>query len=195
MSKNLWTIALVSAIFAVVAMWSTPGFPATRPAESPQVAIEDLNRLEDLDVALRRALHAEQQHLDDGCEFAAIRERLIRVQEAAVRAMGRLGTLYRDGRLRDGGFAMSEVLVYQFAAVIDEARRDTALADTLAVLYQQTLDGAPDARERLVRMTDIHPAPPACLIEALDGAERPQRVSRDQDLSIEPTTLTVRPAR
>jgi hypothetical protein len=193
MSKNLWTIVLVSAIFAAVTMWSTPGFPAT--TDAPRLAAEDLNRLEDLDVALQRALHAEQQRLDSGCDFAAVRERLIRVQESAVRALGRLGTLYRDGRLRAGGFAMSEVLVYQFAAVIDEARRDTAIADTLAVLYQQTLDGAPDARERLERMTEIHPSPPACLMEALDGAERPQRVSHDQDLSIEPATLAVGPAR
>src|SRR5438067_6353706 len=48
----------------------------------------------------------------------------------------------RSGRLRAHGLARSEVLVYDLAALIYEARRDTALADTLATLEEETRQGS-----------------------------------------------------
>ncbi len=171
MSKNFWTILLASALFAAVAMWSSPGFPATRSDETPAPATQELRALADLDALLSQVLRGQERHLDSSCEFATVRQRLLIVRDEAMGAIRRIGGLWREGRLRDGGLALSEVLVYDFAAVLDEARRDTALADTLAMLQQETRRGSGDARALLRRMIEIHPAPPACLTRALDEEE------------------------
>ena len=101
-----------------------------------------------------------------------IRARLIRVRDEAVGAAARLGSLWRSGRLRAHGLARSEVLVYDLAALIYEARRDTALADTLATLEEETRQGSAEARALFRRMVEIHPAAPACLSGARDEPER-----------------------
>src|SRR5207244_11696825 len=67
------------------------------------------------------------------------------------------------GRVRARCRAMSEVVVYGFAALIYEARRDTALADTLATLGEERRQGSAEARALFRRMVEIHPAAPACL--------------------------------
>ena len=168
MSRNLRTIAQASALFTVLTTWSTPGFPATLSGGTPALAANELGRLADLDATLRHDLRAQQERLESGCEFSTVRERLAGVRDEAMGAIRRLGTLWREGRMRNGGLAMSELLVYDFAALIDEARRDTALADTLALLQEETRQGSTDARALLERMIEIHPAAPSCLTRALD---------------------------
>lgn len=168
MTRNLRTIALGSTIVAALTTWSTPGFPATPSGGMPALAASELGRLADLDAMLRHDLRAQQERLESGCEFATVRERLAQVRDEAMGAIRRLGTLWREGRMRNGGLAMSEVLVYDFAALIDEARRDTALADTLAQLQAETRQGSADARALLERMIEIHPDAPSCLTRALD---------------------------
>jgi hypothetical protein len=167
-TRDFWAIFVASALFAVVILWSTPGFPATRPVDILSPAAGDLEQLAHLDTALHQALRTQRDRLGSGCEFAAVRAELIAVQREAIEAVQRLGALWRDGRFRNGGFALSEVLVYDFAAVIDEARRDTAVADTFATLEAASRDGSRDARAVLERMIASDPAAPACLARALD---------------------------
>lgn len=168
MSKNFWTILAASVLFAAVSMWTTPGFPDTGSVATPSVSRSELDGLADLDVSLQESLRLVEQRLDSGCEFARASERLFGVQYEAMTAIHRLGTLWREGRLRQGGFALSEVLVHDFAAVVDEARRDAVLAETLARLQAETRDGSDDARTLLARMVEIHPAAPTCLTRALE---------------------------
>ena len=166
-AKNFRTVLVVaSALLAAVTLWSTPGFPATADTLSP--ATSELRQLADLDAALRQALRMQRERLGTECEFSAVRARLVGIQDEAIDAIRRIGALWRGGRLRSGGLAMSEVLVYDLVAVIDEARRDTAVADTLASLEAATHDGSHDARALLRRMIDSNPAAPACLARALE---------------------------
>lgn len=171
MSKNFWTILTASALFAAVSMWSRPGFPATNAAYAPAPATAELSTLADLNASLHQALRAQERRLDSGCDFATVRAHLLTVRDEAMDAIRALGRLWREGRLREGGFAMSEVLVYNFAAVHDDAVRDTALAETLAVLQEETRRGSGDARALLQKMVEIHPAAPACLTRALEEQE------------------------
>jgi hypothetical protein len=132
--------------------------------------------------------------MDGGCEFTTARDQFVRVHDALIRAVRDMGKLWREGRLQQGGLALTEVLLRDFGALIDEAQRSASIAHSLAVLQQQTLDGAPDARARLARMIEVHPAPPVCLTAALDGADVAPG-DESPEFSIEPPTLIVRPAR
>jgi hypothetical protein len=171
MSNGFRTTLLVSALLTALTLASPPG-SAARPAGDLPPATGELDALDGLAAALRSNLHLEQRRLDSACEFAEIRARLIRVRDEAVAAAERLGSLWRGGRLRARGLAMSEVLVYDFAALIYEARRDTALADTLATLEEETRQGSAEARALFRRMVEIHPAAPACLSGTPDEPER-----------------------
>ncbi|MBI3629228.1 MAG: hypothetical protein HY217_06585, partial [Candidatus Rokubacteria bacterium] len=171
MNRDFWTIVAASALFAAVIFWSEPGFPATRPTPAPPPATAELRTLAELGTTLQQALRAQERRLDSGCEFATVRAELLEVRDGAVDAIRTLGQLWRQGRLRDGGFAMSEVLVYDFVAMLDDAVRDTAVADTLAVLQEETRRGSGDARSLLQKMIEIHPAAPACLTRALEEQE------------------------
>lgn len=171
MGKNFWTILAASGLFAAISLWSQPGFPATRPAAPPPPATAELAALADLGTSLHHALRAQERRLDSGCEFATVRAGLFEVRDEAIGAIRTLGRLWREGRLRHGGLAMSEVLIYDFAAVLDEAVRDTSVADTLAVLQDETRRSSSDARSLLQKMIDIHPAAPACLTRALEEQE------------------------
>src|SRR5712691_3570816 len=128
---KLRTTAQASALFAALTTWSTPALPATPSGGTPMRGASELGQLADLDTMLRHSLRAEQQRLESACEFATVRERLALVRDEAMGAIHRLGTLWREGRMQNGGLAMSEVLAYHFAELVTEARRDTALADTL----------------------------------------------------------------
>ncbi len=186
---NLRTTAQASALFAALTTWSTPALPATLSGGAPAVGASELGRLADLDAMLRHDLRAEQQRLESGCEFAMVRERLASVRDEAMGAVRQLGTLWREGRTRDGGFAMSELLVYNFATLVDEARRDSALADTLALLQDETRQGSPDARALIERMIEIHPAAPSCLTRALDEQDRESHVAGPV-IELEPVLFT-----
>lgn len=171
MSNGFWTTLVASALLTALTLASPPG-AAARPAGDLPAVTGELDALDGLAAALRSDLHLEQRRLDSACEFTEIRAHLIRVRDDAVAAAERLGSLWRSGRLRARGLAMSEVLVYDFAALIYEARRDTALADTLATLEEETRQGSAEARARFRRMVEIHPAAPACLSGAPDEPER-----------------------
>jgi hypothetical protein len=41
-SGDFWTVLLAAVIFAAIAMWSTPGFPATARRDSP-IATADVS--------------------------------------------------------------------------------------------------------------------------------------------------------
>ena len=171
MSSGFQTTLLASALLAALTLVSPRG-SAARPAGDLPPATGELDALDRLAAALRSDLHLEQQRLDTACKFTEIRARLIRVRDEAVGAAARLGSLWRSGRLRAHGLARSEVLVYDLAALIYEADRDTALADTLATLEEETRQGSAEARALFRRMVEIHPAAPACLSGALDEPER-----------------------
>src|SRR5260370_24249019 len=145
MSNGLRTTLLASALLTALTLASPPG-SAARPAGDLPPATGELDALDALAAALRSDLHLEQQRLDSACEFTEIRARLIRVRDEAATAAERLGSLWRSGRLRPRGLAMSEVLVYDFAALIYEARRDTALAHPPATLQEETPQGTAAAR-------------------------------------------------
>jgi hypothetical protein len=170
MSNRACTTLLAAALLAAVTAWSTPAAPST--GDALPTATGELDELDRLASALRGDLHVQQQRLDSGCEFAGIRARLIEVRDEAIAGVERLARLWRSGRLHDGGLALSEVLADDFAALVNEARRDTALADTLATLEEETRRGSGEARALLRRMIEIHPAAPACLSRALDEPER-----------------------
>jgi hypothetical protein len=170
MSNRGCTPLFVAALLAAVTGWSTPAAPST--GDALPAATGELDALDRLASALRADLHGQQQRLDSGCEFAGIRARLIEIRDEAIAAVERLASLWRNGRLHDGGLALSEVLADDFAALVNEARRDTALADTLATLEEETRRGSGEARTLLRRMIEIHPAAPACLSRALDEPER-----------------------
>jgi hypothetical protein len=190
MSNGFRTTLLASALLTALTLASPPG-SAARPAGAAPPATGELDALDRLAAALRSDLHLEQKRLDSACEFTEIRARLIRVRDEAVAAAERLGSLWRSGRLRPRGLAMSEVLVYDFAALIYEARRDTALADTLATLEEETRQGSAEARALFLRMVEIHPAAPACLSGALDEPERGDLAAvraLQRALSLDPVT-------
>jgi hypothetical protein len=171
MREGFRTLSRVAALGLAVGLWPTPGLPATPSGDGPALAAGELGSLDRLAWALRRDLHIQQQQLDSGCEFAAIRGRLIAVRDGAVAASARLERIWQAGRLRSGGLAVSEVLARDFAALVAEARRDTALADTLATLEEETRGGSDETRVLLRRMVEIHPAAPACLTGALAEPE------------------------
>lgn len=193
MSRNLWTIALVSALFALIAFWSTPGFPAVPMDEAPRPASGELAAVADLAASLGRALRAEQERSADACDFVGARDAFLRVRDTAVRGARDLGRLWRAGRLRAGGLALTEVLLGDLGAIADESQRGATIAHALAGLRQLAFDGAPDARARLDRMVAIHPAPPACLTETLAAGDL-GRIDETEAGSLE-TTLSPRPRR
>jgi hypothetical protein len=167
MRKGFETIGRATALGLAVGLWPTPALPATPPGPAPIVAAGELGSLDRLAWGLRRDLRIQQQQLDSACDFAAIRGHLIAVRDSAVAASARLERIWRAGGPHSGGFAVSEVLARDFAALVAEARRDTALADTLATLEDETRGGSDQARVLLRRMIEIHPAAPACLTGAL----------------------------
>lgn len=177
--SDFWTILLSALIFAAIAMWSEPGFPATPPPETTRQASVELGALDDLGVSLRREVQAQERRLASGCDFAAVRERLIQARDEAIGALQRLAELRGTGRLRGGGMALSEVLVDDVAALIDRARRDTAVADTLALLQDETRGGSAAARVELERLITASPAGPACLSQVVnEQGTDPQFVQR-----------------
>jgi hypothetical protein len=118
------------------------------------------------------------QSLEASCEFALIRDRLAEVRDEAVRAVGRIGGLWREGRLRHGGFALSEVLVYDFAMLVNEVIWGIAAADALASLQARSLE-AQDRPGLTARMTAILPAAGACMAARPEQAPvEPALVSR-----------------
>jgi hypothetical protein len=190
MSNGFRTTLLASTLLTALTLTSPPGSAARQAGDAPP-ATGELDALDRLAAALRSDLHLEQKRLDSACEFTEIRAHLIRVRDEAVAAAERLGSLWRSGRLRPRGLAMSEVLVYDFAALIYEARRDTALADTLATLEEETRQGSAEARAQFLRMVEIHPAAPACLSGALDQPERGDLAAvraLQRALSLDPVT-------
>ena len=145
--------------------------PAAYPTEGPRLVGAELAGLAQTHHVLRRTLDREESRLESTCEFADIRDRLIEVRDTAVTAIGRLGSLWREGRLRSGGVALAEVLLQELGAVVDDARRDIAVADSLALILAEPDDRADVAR----RVVAIHaeallcasaPPPPATADQA-----------------------------
>jgi hypothetical protein len=161
-------IAVAAAAFSAAMVWPSPGIPASRSTDAPARRALDLPILLDVDQALRQALRSEEQRLVSGCDFDAIRRRLLEIGAGVGDAIEQLHEFHREGRFRSSGLAMSEVLVQRLAALREEARRDAALAEVLGGLHRQALDGSHDARDKLGRIVAAHPAPPACLTRELD---------------------------
>jgi hypothetical protein len=161
MRQNLLAIATVAAV-ALVTMWLTPAFPATLPVDATRSPGADLSDLAALQATLRQRGSDHVRSLESSCEFGLIRDRLVEVRDEAVDAVRRISRLWRQGRLRDGGFALSEVLVYDFAALVNELIWSIAAADALAILQTQTRQ-APNALEVAARITAIHPSAAACV--------------------------------
>jgi hypothetical protein len=163
MSRAAEVGVLVAAVFATVLLSSRTGFANADAGDNRELPATELGRLSDLDVELRRILRAEQNRLVTGCEFAAISQRLLDVRADALDAVRILTGLYTDGRLRNGGLAMSELLLDKFDGLISDVRRDSELAKTLASLQRLVQGGAPNARTQLARIIEVHPSPPICL--------------------------------
>jgi hypothetical protein len=172
MRRNLLAIATVAAAFTLATTWLTPAFPATLPVEATRSPGADLSDLAALHATLRQRGSDQVQSLESSCEFGLIRDRLVEVRDEAVHAVRRIGGLWREGRLRDGGFALSEVLVYDFAALVNDLIWSIAAADALAILQTQTLQ-APDAQDVAARIAAIHPSAAACV------ARRPEQTPID----------------
>jgi len=162
-------LALLCAIF----LWPVPSLPAYAPPEPRLVGVE-LARLGTLNQALRRTLEREEVRLESTCEFTAVRGRLIEVRDTAAAAIGRLGALWREGHLRNGGLALAELLVHELDGIVEEARRGIAVADTLALI--QSPDG--DARDVVHRTEAVYPQALACVEAGRDPAATGQARAR-----------------
>jgi hypothetical protein len=143
-------LALLCATF----MWPVQSLPAYSPTDPRLVGVE-LARLGELNHALRQTLVREESRLEATCEFAAVRDRLIEVRDTATAAIGRIATLWREGHLRNGGLALAEVLVHELGGVVEETRRDIAVADTLAMIQAQGTEAKDIARRTAAVYPDL----------------------------------------
>lgn len=169
MSRHL--LASVAAV-----LLATSALPvasqAASPFPPPRLGSVELTRLADLNRTLRQTLAQEENRLESTCEFVAVRDRLIEVRDAAATAVTRLGALWLDGHFRNGGAALAEVLAYDLGAIVEDSRRDIAVADALALIESAGADAPSVARW----IAAIHPDA-SCI--ARDAAGREQaRVRR-----------------
>jgi hypothetical protein len=154
-------IVLVIA-FAVAATWPTPAFPATLPSEAPRLPAAELSEVATLSDALRQRATDHVQLLESSCQFGFVRDRLVEVRDEAVDAVRRIGGLWREGRLRHGGFALAEVLVHDLAGLVHEVIWSIAAAEALAVLQAQGR-GTSGGDDLVARLSAIHPSAAACV--------------------------------
>lgn len=173
MGLNPRLVGRALALLCATFMWPVQSLPAYAPPEPLPVGIE-LERLGTLNQALRRALEREETRLESTCEFTAVRGRLIEVRDAAAAAIGRLGALWREGHLRNGGLAVAELLVHELDGIVEEARRAIAVADTLVLIQAQ--DG--EARDVVHRTAAVYPEALACVDAGSDPAATGQARAR-----------------
>jgi hypothetical protein len=154
-------IALALA-FTVAATWLTPASAATLPSEAPRRPAAELSEIAGLNDALRQRASDHVHLLESTCQFGFVRDRLVEVRDEAVEAVRRIGGLWREGRLRHGGFALAEVLVYDLAVLVNEVIWSIAAADALAVLQAQGR-GTSGGDDLVARLSAIYPSAAACV--------------------------------
>jgi hypothetical protein len=173
MGLNPRLVGRALALLCAISMWPVPSLLAYAPPEPRLVSVE-LDRLGTLNQALRRTLEREEARLESTCEFTVVRGRLIEVRDTAAAAIGRLGALWREGHLRNGGLALAELLVHELDGIVEEARRGIAVADTLALI--QSHEG--EVRDVVHRTAAVYPEALACIEARRDPAATGQARAR-----------------
>ena len=158
MQVNPRLVGRALALLCATVLWPIEG-PSAYPTGDPRLVGAELARLVELNQTLRKSLESEEERLESSCEFTDIRDRLIQVRDAALTGIGRLEAFWREGRLRNGGVALAEVLLNELGGVVEDARRDIAVADTLALIQAQPGEASDLARRTAV----VHGEAMACV--------------------------------